>query len=245
MGVSDGHLKVDFMKTSQMVMVPGLLSTAEVYRSQTKAWGGSVLVAETRLDDTIEGMAWRLLERASDRFLLCGHSMGGYVALEVLRLAPERVSGLALIATSAWPDTPEQTALRGRLVQLAQDRGIEQAAKLLEPKLFAAGTATEELRRLNISMSAEIGTEVFVRQQAAIIGRRDQRPLLATIGVATIVVSGTADAVIPAERSHEMAAAIPAAELVMLGGIGHMVPLEAPQQTDAALATLAARVAAA
>ena len=233
------------MKTSQMVMVPGLLSTAEVYRSQTRAWGGSVLVAETRLDDTIEGMAWRLLERASDRFLLCGHSMGGYVALEVLRLAPERVAGLALIATSARADAPEQTAVRLRLIDMARRRGIEEAAKLLEPKLFGPRGGGEALRRLNLEMAREIGTDVFARQQEAIIARRDQQEVLAGIDVPTVVVAGTADAIIPPQRSQEMAAAIPGADLVMLNEIGHMVPLEAPGETHAAVAGLQARVAAA
>lgn len=233
------------MKNSQMVMVPGLLSTAEVYRAQIKAWGGSVFVAETRLDDTIEAMARRLIDASSERFLLCGHSMGGYVALEVLRLAPERVAGLALLATSAWPDMPEQTVLRSRLVLLAQERGIEAVARLLEPKLFGPDRANEELSRLNVAMSVEIGAEVFARQQAAIIGRRDQRPILSAISVPTVVVTGSRDEIIPPQRSQELAAMIPGAELVTNDAAGHMVPLEAPDQTTAALRALAARVGAA
>ena len=232
------------MKISHTVMIPGLLSTAEVYRSLINATGENVFVAETRLDDTIEAMAQRLLDEAPGRFLLCGHSMGGYVALEVLRLAAERVAGVALIATSARPDTPEQTAVRRRLVEMACKLGIEKAALLLEPKLFGPRTGSEVLRRLNLAMSGEIGAEVFARQQAAIIARRDQRAILPGIAVPTVVVAGTADAIIPPQRSQEMAEAIPGAELVMIEEIGHMVPLEAPQPTIAALAGLKARIAA-
>lgn len=246
MGGFEGVLKVSFMKISQMVMVPGLLSTADVYRPLIDALGEDVFVAETRLDDTIEAMARRLLDEASDRILLCGHSMGGYVALEVLRLAPERVAGLALIATSARADAPEQTAVRLRLIDMARRRGIEEAAQLLEPKLFGPrGGGGETLRRLNLEMAREIGTDVFARQQEAIIARRDQQEVLAGIAVPTVVVAGTADAIIPPQRSQEMAAAIPGADLVMLNEIGHMVPLEAPGETHAAVAGLQARVAAA
>ncbi|MCE7028028.1 alpha/beta fold hydrolase [Jiella avicenniae] len=232
------------MNFSQIVMVPGLLSTGEVYRPTIDALGSDVFVAETRLDDTIEAMARRLLDEASGRFLLCGHSMGGYVALEVLRLATERVAGLALIATSARADMPEQTSVRRRLVAMAQERGIEAAAQMLEGKLFGPRTGSEALRRLNLAMAREIGAGVFARQQAAIIGRRDQRAMLETLAVPTVVLAGTADAIIPPQRSQEMAAAIPGAELVTLEGIGHMVPLEAPRETAAAVARLQARISA-
>ncbi|MBP0615200.1 alpha/beta fold hydrolase [Jiella mangrovi] len=229
------------MENSQIVMVPGLLSTGEVYRPQIDALSDQVLVAETRLDDTIEAMARRILAEAPSRFVLCGHSMGGYVALEVVRLAPERVRGLALIATSAWPDTQEQTAIRHRLVAMARAQGIEAAARLLEPKLFSPPTASPALKRLNLDMSIACGVETFARQQAAIIGRRDQRPELQRIATPTVVVTGSDDEIIPAERSEEMAAAIPGGELVTIEGIGHMVPVEAPDATTAAIAALLAR----
>ncbi len=245
MGRFEVVLKVDFMNFSQIVLVPGLLSTGEVYRPTIQALRWDVLVAETRLDDTIEAMARRLLDEASGRFLLCGHSMGGYVALEVLRLAAARVAGLALIATSARADTPEQTAVRRRLVATARERGIEAAALLLEGKLFGQTTASEALQQVNLDMARDIGVEVFARQQAAIIGRRDQQAVLEQVAVPTVVVAGTADAIIPPQRSQEMAAAIPGAELAMIEDIGHMVPLESPRETAAALARLRMRVSAA
>ena len=223
------------MKISQIVLVPGLLSTGAIYRSQVAALPGSTLIAETRLDDTIETMAERLLDTTPDRFVLCGHSMGGYVALEVMRRAPERVTGLVLVATSARAEAPEQTETRLRLVDLARERGIEAAARLLNAKLFGSVGDREALERLAIDMAVEIGAETFARQQAAIIGRRDQRATLRGIRVPTTVIAGTGDRIITPERSEEMASAIPGALLERLDGVGHMVPAEAPDGVTQAL----------
>lgn len=223
------------MKISQIVLVPGLLSTEAIYRPQIAALSGATIVAETRLDDTIEAMAERLLETAPDRFVLCGHSMGGYVALEVIRQAPERVTAMVLVATSARADAPEQSEPRRRLVDLARERGIEAAARLLNAKLFGSVGDRAALERLAVDMAVEIGTETFARQQSAIIGRRDQRATLAGIGVPTTVIAGTGDRIIAPERSGEMAAASPRALLQRLEGVGHMVPAEAPAALTEAL----------
>ncbi|MBO0662672.1 alpha/beta hydrolase [Jiella sp. MQZ9-1] len=230
------------MKKTQLVVIPGLLSTHDVYRELIDVLGVAPFVADTLKDDTIAAMARRVLEAAPGQFVLCGHSMGGYVALEVVRLAPQRVAGLALLSTSPWPDSEEQTALRRRLVAMAGERGIAAVTKLMSDRLFGAATRTEDRDARNLDMALAVGPAVFARQQAAIITRRDQRPLLPSIDVPTVIVTGTSDQVIATERSQEMAAAICGARLIALPDVGHMVPMEAPEATADALQTLIATV---
>lgn len=218
------------MNLTQIVMIPGLLCTDDLYRDQIAAVPSHrVLVADTTSDPTIAAMAERLVEAAPDRFVVCGLSMGGYVALEVMRIAPERVTDLVLMATSARPDTAEQTAMRRRLVKLAHDKGIAAVAEILSDRLLGPNGRTDMALRRRIGAMAEAtGADIFARQQEAIIGRRDQTSLLPHIGVPTTVLAGTEDQIIAPDRSREMADAMPASTLDLLHGVGHMVTMEAP-----------------
>ena len=213
-----------------LVLVPGLLCTADLFRSQIGALRDhEVMVADTLSDDSIGGMARRLLAAAPDRFVLCGLSMGGYVALEVARTAPERIDRLVLLATSARPDAPEQTATRRRLMRMAEDEGVARVADLLNDRLFGSRAAADrDLRRRSIAMAEAVGTEAFLRQQEAIIARPDQRTVLPAIQIPTTIVVGTEDRIIDPECSREMSAAMPRETLVRLQGVGHMISMEKP-----------------
>ena len=233
------------MKSTSIVLVPGLLCTGELYRHQIDVPDLDCQIANTMQDATITEMAERLIAAAPRRFFLCGLSMGGYVALEVMRIAPDRVAGLALMATSARADTPEQTAARRRLVGVAEKAGIAAVAEILAGRLFAPDAHRgAELKALSVAMAETVGVEAFLRQQEAIIGRRDQTDLLPGIAVPTEILAGMVDQIIDPERSQEMAAAIPAANLAMIQGVGHMVSLEAPDLATAALRRLAEGAAA-
>ncbi|MEH6721000.1 MAG: alpha/beta fold hydrolase [Aurantimonas endophytica] len=230
MALKPAIYRVKMVNRSSVVLIPGLLCTADLYRSQIEALPpGTVTVADTVSDDSIEAMAGRLLADAPERFVLCGLSMGGYVALEVARRAPERVAALALVATSARPDSPEQTAVRRRLVALGYDRGIEAVAEALCPRLLGPEARNDrDLRDRVVAMAQAVGIETFARQQAVIIGRADQRPTLPQLAMATQVLVGTADEIIPVECSQELAAAIPQAVLTTIPGKGHLLSMEAP-----------------
>ncbi|MEC5321666.1 alpha/beta fold hydrolase [Aurantimonas sp. A3-2-R12] len=225
------------MNLTQIVMIPGLLCTDDLYRDQIASVPScGVLVADTTSDRTIAAMAERLVEVAPDRFLLCGLSMGGYVALEVMWIAPERVTDLVLMATSAKADTAEQTAMRRRLVTLAHDKGIAAVAEILSDRLLGPNGRTDpQLRRRIVAMAEAIGADIFARQQEAIIGRRDQTSLLPCIDVPTTVLAGIHDQIISPDRSREMAAAMPASTLDLLDGVGHMVTMEAPDAASAVI----------
>ena len=221
-----------------IVLVPGLMSSARIYAKQLpELWRlGPVTVAQATQEGAIASMAARILADAPPRFALAGHSMGGYLALEVVRQAPERVERLALLSTSARPDTPEQTERRERLIALTESGRFDEVPELLFPLLVHESRRDDEsLHRLVREMADDVGADVFVRQQRAIIARADLRPLLEAIACPTLVVHGDDDAVIPLENGEELVDRIRGARLVRLEACGHLVTAEQPRETTAAL----------
>jgi len=162
--------------------------------------------------------------------------MGGYIAFEILRQAPERVDRLALLDTSARPDTPEQTRRRNDLIALARSGRLDDVADLLFPLLVHQSRHGDAgARELVRRMADETGPEAFVRQQQAIIGRPDSRPGLGAIGCPTLVLVGDGDELTPPALSAEIAAGIPGAGLVEVAGSGHLSTLDQPEQVTRAL----------
>lgn len=221
-----------------IVLVPGLLCSAEVFSPQiTALWPyGPVTVASTLEGETIAQMAAAILAAAPERFALAGLSMGGYISLEIMRQAPERVVKLALLDTSARPDTPEQTRLRRALVSRARREGF---SGLLEEALAAVVHPSRRddpvLREINLRMGRAVGLDAFIRQTDAVIARRDSRPSLPAISVPTLVLVGDSDPLTPPHLAEEMAAAIPAARLVVAPQCGHASTLEQPEAVNRAL----------
>jgi pimeloyl-ACP methyl ester carboxylesterase len=221
-----------------VVLVPGLLCTPRLYFEQLPAlWRcGPVTVADHTRDDSMTGIARRLLAHAPPRFALIGLSMGGYVAFELLRQARERVAKLALLDTQARPDTPEQTENRKRQIDIARSGRLGEIAELLFPKFVAASRQSDAaLRAIVRTMAEETGAEAFARQQIANMNRVDSRPGLAAIACPTLVVVGEHDELTPPDRAAEMAAAIPDAQHIVVPDCGHLSTLEQPQVLARAL----------
>ncbi len=222
-----------------LVLIPGLNCTPALYAPQwpSLAPGRTILVAETTTDATIAAMVERLLAAAPERFALCGLSMGGYVAFEVMRRAPERVTRLALLDTTAKPPTPETNAPRVQMIALAEKGAFDNVVTLLWQKLVAPDRLTDEALRLEVRAMAEaVGASGFVRQQQAIMGRSDARPVLGTISVPSLVLVGAEDAITPPDEAREIAGGIGAkARYLEIPGCGHLSTLEAPQVVTAAL----------
>jgi pimeloyl-ACP methyl ester carboxylesterase len=222
-----------------VMLVPGLLCSARLYAGQIAAlWRfGPVMVADHRHDDTMEAIARRILGTAPPRFALAGLSMGGYIALSIVRLAPERVERLALLDTSARPDAPQQSERRRALIALAQSGRFAEIADLLWPIFVHRDRQGDtELHGIVRTMADETGAEVFVRQQHAIMTRPDARPTLGSIKCPTLVLVGDGDELTPPELSQEIAGAVAGARLVTVPNCGHLSTLERSDAVNRALA---------
>jgi pimeloyl-ACP methyl ester carboxylesterase len=224
--------------TIPILLVAGLGGSPRIYAPVTPAiWQfGPVMLANHIRDDSLDAIARQILAEAPPRFALAGHSMGGYIAFEMMRQAPDRIIKLALINSQARPDTPEATARRRD--QIARSQAGEYHAVLddLFPG-FVHPSRREDasLHRLVHDMGDDIGADAFVRQQIAIIGRPDSRPILALIRCPTLVLTGDEDNTIPNSLSNEMADGIRGAKLRILPDCGHLPQVEQPQATADAL----------
>jgi pimeloyl-ACP methyl ester carboxylesterase len=170
------------------------------------------------------------------RFALCGLSMGGYVALAIMRRAPDRVTRLCLMDTSARADTQAQSRNRRIIMGMASNhrfRGV--TPRLLPTLLHPDHLSCETLCSAVTDMAERVGKDAFLRQQQAIIARPDSRPHLAAITVPTLVAVGSNDALTPPELSAEMAVLIPNARLRIIDQAGHLPPMEQPETVTAML----------
>ena len=221
-----------------LVLVPGLLNTGRVFAAQAAALANvaDCLSPEPWHHDSIGAMAEATLAMAPPRFALAGFSMGGYVAFEIFRQAPDRVERLALIDTQATPDSPESTARRLALLEqtnLGRFHGIQRS--LLPQLLHRRHVDDAAIVEPMMAMAAEVGVEGFRREQKAIMARADNRPLLVKIDFPTVVIVGRQDQVTPLPRSEEIAADVATSQLVVIEECGHMSLLEKPAEVTAAL----------
>src|ERR1700731_1553409 len=211
--------------TTPILLVPGLAGSPRIYAPVAPAlWRlGPVTVANHIRDDHIGAIARRILAEAPPRFALAGHSMGGYIAFEIIRQASARVAKLALINTQARPDTAEATARRRGQIDRARSGEYHAVLDDLFPG-FVHPSRRENgaLRKLVRDMGDDIGPEAFVRQQTAVIRRPDSRPTLAAISCPTLVLTGDEDNTIPNSLSVEMATGIPGAKLTIIPQCGHL-----------------------
>ncbi|QYO76242.1 alpha/beta fold hydrolase [Devosia salina] len=214
-----------------IVFLPGLICDQRLWRDVIDGLADCVapMVADLRLDDTIAAMAARTLAAAPPLFALAGLSMGGYVALEIMRQAPERVTHLALLDTSARADTEERRETRRKGIEMIGQGKFIGVSRGLLPTLVAPHHLGMPLAEEVQAMSERVGGEVYIRQQKAIMGRIDSVPNLGAITAPTLVGVGALDKLIPPEMSEEMAARIPGAELATFPDAGHLPTMENPR----------------
>jgi len=222
-----------------LVLVPGLLCDALLWSEQIEALGTEFKcwVADHTRSETMAGVAADVLREAPfERFALAGLSMGGYIALEIMRQAAHRVDRLALLDTSARGDTPEQLERRRGLIALARrGRFIGVTHAMLPLFVHPNRLKDEKLVSTVKEMARNTGRNGFIRQEQAIMSRADSLALLPTITCPTVVLCGRQDAVAPLERHQEMADGIPGASLVVIEECGHLSTLERPAEVSAAL----------
>jgi len=221
-----------------LALLPGLLCDDALWQDQVAGLASlaDCRVAEFSSQDSVAAMAASVLAIMPERFALAALSMGGYVAFEVLRRAPERVARLALLDTKARPDTPEQTKRRHGLIALAEKGRFKGVTPRLLPLLIHPSRLEEEaLPAAVIAMAERIGKAAFLRQQRAILTRPDSRSDLVRISCPTLVLCGRQDAMTPVECHTELAAGIASSRLVVLEDCGHLAPMERPDEVTAAL----------
>lgn len=219
-----------------LVLLPGLLCDARLWREVIEGLGPRpVFIADLTRDDSVAGMARRLLDAAPPRLALAGLSMGGYVAFEILRQAPERVARLCLLDTAANPDDEERRETRRRAIAGVAQGKFAGVARSLLPTFVRPEHVEGPIGAEITAMTRRVGPEAFIRQQTAILARPDSRPLLPTIAVPTLIGVGMDDQLTPPSRAAEMADAIPGAALVEFPASAHLPPLENPAAVIAAM----------
>jgi pimeloyl-ACP methyl ester carboxylesterase len=234
--VVDGTIEDD--AETPLVLVPGLLCDERLWRHQVEHLAdlADPTIADVTRGASMPEMARAVLEAAPERFALAGLSMGGYVALEIMRIAPERVARLALLDTSARADTSEQTATRRELSELSQRGCFDEVPHKLLPHIVHSERLDDEgLTSIVFAMAQAVGPEAFVRQEEAIIGRPDGRENLPDITCPTLVLCGREDALTPMHLHEEMAGLIPDSRLHVIDECGHLSALEHPEEVTVAL----------
>ncbi|WP_299076350.1 alpha/beta fold hydrolase [uncultured Ruegeria sp.] len=214
-----------------LVFLPGLMCDARLFRPQIDVMSRdrAVTVAPISSGERIEEIASGLLDQLPHRFALAGLSMGGVVALELIRRAPERVSRLCLMATDAQADTPQIAAGREDLIVAARSGRLEEAMRrVVGSDTLAPGPQRIPILNNLLSMAMDLGPELFVRQMRALQRRPDQQGTLRRIKVPTLILCGSHDTLTPVRKHAFMADLIPGAVLQTIENAGHLPTLETP-----------------
>ncbi len=221
-----------------LLLVPGLMCDAALWGHQTRFLSSQTdcVVAHATAANTIDDLAREVLKQAPAQFALAGLSMGGIIAHAIMAIAPERVTHLALIGTTARADTPEQTERRLRLIALAEAGRFSEITPLLMPALLHPFRLKEStLTETVIGMADAIGPTSFLRQITAVMRRPSRTHQLASYRLPTLILCGREDAITPVAMHEEMAALIPGSRLAIIEECGHLSTLERPHAVTALL----------
>jgi pimeloyl-ACP methyl ester carboxylesterase len=206
------------------------------HQAGTLADLAEVTIADMTNGSSMGELAGHILDMAPARFALAGLSLGGYVCFEVMRRAPDRVTHLALLDTTARADPPEIIARRHRFVGMAREGRLDEVMASYLPLFVHPRRLEDEPFKAKLAaMSARVGEAAFYRQQEAMLSRPDSRPGLGAICCPTLVLCGRQDALTPLEVHREMVSLIPGSKLVIIEDSGHLTTMEQPQATTAVL----------
>lgn len=226
------------MAGDPVLMIPPLLCDARVFQDQIAAISRDtpVLIVPTCMGDTLEDIAVQILEWAPRMFSLVGAGMGGMVALEIIRRAPDRVARIALINTTAQADTPQQASNREtEIIAAKSGRFADVIAHEIDPERFHEHADRAALTTLMRRMADAIGAETYVSQARALQKRKDQQAILRQIRQPALVISGDSDPATPLRRQEFIAEMIPYAKHDVIPDAGFMPTLEQPHHVSTAL----------
>lgn len=226
----------------QLLLLPGLAADERMWRGVLPQLPAALrpTVATAHQDASLQSLqeiAAQLLARHAGPLVLAGASMGGMLAMEAARQAPERVAGLALLGTTARPETPEMRALREAAIDLFEQGRLRE---VIEPNVAFAfhpdNAAQPALVQAYLDFVLDAGAAQLIRQNRAVIHRPDARLHLPRVACRTLVLCGEADQLTPPDCAQEIAALVPGAELHLLPGCGHMLTMERPEAVGGLLA---------
>ena len=224
------------MKTP-VVLLPALLCNAGLFIHQIKALENEAdfFVPDLGLDTNVADAARRILSQIRGQFVLGGISMGGYVAFEILRQAPQRVAGLILMDTNAHADPEPARKKRLEMIETAQAQGIEAVVESALIGIISPGHRQNDvIRHILEHMAQTTGVDKYVNEQKTIMSRPDSTELLKNIPCPVLVLGGAQDTLSPPESLDQMTAQIPTAVHAVITNSGHLPPLENPSAVTAA-----------
>lgn len=224
--------------TEPLVLLPGMMCDDRVFAPQIRAFGAerAIMVAPITGGERIEEIAASLLNQLPARFALAGHSMGGIVAMEVLKRIPDRVTRLCLISTNPLSETPAFAATREPMIVGARAGRLDEVMRdAMPPDFLAPGPGRFAVQALLEDMARDLGPDVFIAQSRALQRRPDQQGTLRKCSVPARLVCGASDPLTPVRRHEFMANLIPGAALSIIEDAGHIPMLEQPEQTTQAL----------
>jgi pimeloyl-ACP methyl ester carboxylesterase len=221
-----------------LVFLPGMMCDARLFGQQTAYFSGRRVVHHAPISgaDSMQALAAEVLAQAPERFALAGLSMGGIVAMAVLRQAPGRVERIALLDTNPLAEADVIKARRGPQIDKARSgRMADVMRDEMKPNYLADGAGKQALLDLCMEMALDLGPEIFIRQSIALRDRPDQSETLRGFDGPALVLCGRHDALCPVARHELMAGLLTGATLAIIEGAGHMPTLEKPKETNAAL----------
>lgn len=221
-----------------VVLLPGMMCDARLFAPQIAdlSRDHAVMVAPITQGERVEEIASDLLSLLPAKFALAGLSMGGIVAMEVLRRAPERITRLALMDTNALAETPQTAAAYEPMIIGARAGRLDEVLRgFMKPEFLAPGPQRPAILQQVLEMGRDLGPDVLVRQVRALQRRRDQQSTLSRCKVPALILCGAHDRLTPLKRHAFMAELMPNARLVVIEEAGHLPTLEAPEATTAAL----------
>lgn len=218
-----------------LLLLPGMMCDARLFGPQIAALSAqrTLVVPSLAGHDSMAALAAEVLANAPPRFALLGLSMGGILAMEILRQAPGRVDRLALLDTNPFAEAQAVTAARQPQIVRAEAGELDAVLAEVIPRYFPPATPRPDLAALCLDMGRALGPEAFVRQSRALIGRRDQQDALAAFRGPALILTGAEDIVCPRDRHDRMHALIPGSRLAVIAGAGHLPTLEQPAATTA------------
>lgn len=221
-------------KKIPLLLISGLLSNASVWSHQVASLSDEALIkVVSPTQETPEEMVAAILQEAPDRFALAGQSMGGWLCLEVMRRANERVTRLCLLNTTAALDTPIKQAKRKQMIERTQKGQFLDVARELADWLVFNSSVKSDVQK----MFLKVGAEAFVRQQHSMLIREECAAILPVIDCPTLVIHAVHDRVFSLEDHQNLVQNIPKAKLAIIENCGHMSTMEKPEAVSALLRT--------